>query len=280
MVRRIVVVAMVAVSLAAVGTHLTAQQSAPKTATAAQTPAAKQAPQPASATPLPRVAVTIVQIKPDLVDEWLEFQKNETIPTLRKGGVTGRTGLVTAFGESFEYVFLTPLTSFAERDGESPIVKALGQDGARAFAQKNRRFIAHQRTFVATVRPDLSYQPTPTASLPIAVVSSYSIATGHNADFENYIKNDLTPAHKQLKTGGFMVQQALFGGDGNSFVVATLLSNFAEIDKGPAVTRAYGQVRAAAIQQKLAGIVTHVERTVVRMVPELSFQPRSSSDDR
>jgi hypothetical protein len=281
MVRRIVVVAVVAVSLAAVGTHLTAQQSTPKPATAAQaTAAAKQAPQPASATPLPRVAVTIVQIKPDLVDEWLEFQKNETIPTLRKGGVTGRTGLVTAFGESFEYVFLTPLTSFAERDGESPIVKALGQDGARAFAQKNRRFIAHQRTFVATVRPDLSYQPTPAASLPIAVVSSYSIATGHNADFESYIKNDLTPAHKQLKTGGFVVQQALFGGDGNSFVVATLLSNFAEIDKGPAVTRAYGQARAAAIQQKLAGIVTHVERTVVRMMPELSFQPRSSSDDR
>jgi hypothetical protein len=281
MVRRIVVVAMVAVSLAAVGTQLTAQQSAPKSATAAQTPAAaKPAPQPASATPLPRMAVTIVQIKPELVDEWQDFQKNETIPTLRKGGVSGRTALATAFGQSFEYIFLTPLTSFADRDGESPIIKALGQDGARAFAQKNRRFIAQQRTYVATVRTDLSYQPTPTATLPIAVVSSYSIATGHNADFENYIKNDLTPAHKQLKTGGFLVQQALFGGDGNSFVVATLLSNFAEIDKGPAHTRAYGQARAAALQQNLAGIVTHVERTVVRMVPELSFQPRSSSDDR
>jgi len=33
--------------------------------------------------------------------------------------------------------------------------------------------------------------------------------------------------------------------------------------------------------KKLAGIVTHVERTVVRMVPELSFQAsRPTSDNR
>ncbi len=278
MVRRTVGLTVVAVSLAMVGAHLTAQQSAP----AAKAPAAaKSAPQPASATPLPRVAVTIVQIKPELIDEWQDFQKNETIPTLRKGGVTGRNAFVTAIGESFEYAFLSPVTSFADRDGDSPIVKALGQDGARAFGQKNRRFIAQQRTYVATVRTDLSYQPTPTANLPVVVVANYSIAAGHNTDFESYIKNDLTPAHKQMKTGGFVVQQALFGGDGNSFVVATLLPNFAELDKGPAVVRAYGQARAAAIQQKLAGIVTHVERTVVRMVPELSFQAsRPTSDNR
>ena len=277
MVRRTVGLAVVAVSLAMVGAHLTAQQSAP----AAKAPAAaKPASQPASTTPLPRAAITIVQIKPELINEWQEFQKNETIPTLRKAGVTGRTALATVFGESFEYVFLTPVKSLAERDGESPIVKALGQDGARAYAEKGRRFIAHQRTYMATMRTDLSYQPTPIANLPVAVVSTFSIAPGHNADFESYIKTDLTPAHKQMKTGGFIVTQALFGGDGNSFVIATLAPNFAELEKGPAITRAYGQARAAAIQQKLAGVVTHVERTVVRMVPELSFQTTMTSDNR
>jgi hypothetical protein len=273
MVRRIVVVAVAAVSIGMVGAHLTAQQSAPKSAPAATA-------QPASTTPLPRVAVTIVQIKPELINEWQEFQKNEVIPTLRKGGVSERTGLVTAIGESFEYIFLTPVKSLADRDGESPIVKALGQDGARTFGEKNRRFIAHQRTYIDTLRTDLGYQPTPSANLPVAVVSTYSIAAGRNADFESYIRNDLTPAHKQLKTGGFIVHQSLFGGDGNSFVVASLMANFAEIDKGAAITRAFGPVRAAAIQQKLTGIVTHVERTVARMVPELSFQARASSDDR
>ena len=281
MVRRTVGLAVVAVSLSMVGAHLTAQ-IAPKNAPAAKASAvAKPASQPASATPLPRMAITMVQIKPELINEWQEFQKNDVIPTLRKAGVAERTAVATVFGESFEYVFLTPVKSLAERDGDSPIVKALGQEGARAFGEKNRRFIAQQRTYVATVRTDLSYQPTPMASLPVVVVSNFSIAPGRNAEFESYVKNDLTPAHKQMKTGGFIVHQALFGGDGSSFVIATLVPNFAELEKGPAITRAYGQARAAAIQQKLAGIVTHVERTVVRVVPDLSFQAsRATSDNR
>ena len=66
----------------------------------------------------------------------------------------------------------------------------------------------------------------------------------------------------------------------NTFVVATLMRNFAELDTGPAITRAYGAAKAAAIQQKLAGFVTHVERTVSREVPELSFRPRTVSENR
>jgi len=250
--------------------------------TAAQAPAAKNtaAAQPKAAAAkltgplsMPHMAVTTVRIKPELVDEWMEFQKSETIPALRKAGVTERTVIATAIGESFEMTFLTPLKNFADRDGDSPIVKALGADGARAYAAKNRRFVAEQHTFVNTVRTDLTYQPARDAApAGIAVVSTYSVAAGHIADFEAYIKTDLTPAHKQLKSGGFIVHQALFGGDSGTFVVAVLLPNFAELDKGPAIVRAYGPARADAIQQKLAGFVTHIERTVVRVVPELSFQ--------
>ena len=47
---------------------------------------------------MPLVSVTIVQIKPELANEWLEFQKNETIPTLKKGGVTQRNAFATAIG--------------------------------------------------------------------------------------------------------------------------------------------------------------------------------------
>jgi len=282
MVRRILVVSSVAVSLAVVhGPQVLSgqQTSAPKSAPAAQpkAPAAARSP---ALTSMPLVGITIVQLKPELLLEWQDFQKNEVIPTLQKGGVTQRRVFVTSIGPSFEYGILTPIGSFAERDGESPIVKALGEEGARAFGQKNRRFIASQRTYAARVRTDLTYRPDPNAQLPVAVVSNYSIAAGRATDFETYIKTEMTPAHKQVKTGGFVVYQGLFGGEGSSFIVATLLHNFAELDNGPAVVRAYGQARAAAIQQKLAGIVTHVERTVVREIPEYGFQPRTTSDNR
>ncbi len=273
--------ALVSLALAATPEMTAAQAPAAKSAPAAQ-PKAAAAPKPAGPLSMPRMAVTTVRIKPELIDEFTEFQKSETIPALRKAGVPERTAIATAIGESFEMTFLTPLKNFAERDGDNPIVKALGPDGARAYAAKNRHFITEQHSYVNTVRTDLSYQPASSAAAApggIAVVSTYSLTAGHIADFEAYIKTDLTPAHKQLKTGGFIVHQALFGGDGGTFVVATLLPNFAALDKGPAIVRAYGQARADAIQQKLAGFVTHIERTVVRVVPELSFQAARPMSD-
>src|SRR5690349_18717347 len=182
MIRRLIVASAVALPVAIAGSHLNAQQSASQTAPNAP---AKQTVQSAAPdlTKMPLVGVNVVQIKPELVAEWQEFQKNEVIPTLQKGGVKQRTGIVTAIGPSFEYAFLTPLASFADRDGDSPIVKALGEDGARAFGQKNRRFIASQRTLVVRVRTDLSYQPDPNAPTPIAVVSNYSLAAGRASEF-------------------------------------------------------------------------------------------------
>jgi len=279
MVKRVLGLTVVIVLVGVASAHILTAGQAASTNTAAPRGGQGGA-QPTDVSKMPLMNVTVVQIKPDMVNDWMEFQKSETIPTLQKGGVKERTGIATVIGPSFEYVFLTPATNFAARDGDNPIVKALGEDGARAYAQKNRRFIASQRTYVVRVRTDLSYHSDAAAQLPIAVVSEYTIAPGRAPDFESYIKNDVTPAHKQLKTGGFGVYQGLFGGEGNTFVVATLMRNFAELDTGPAITRAYGAAKAAAIQQKLAGFVTHLERTVSREVPELSFRPRTVSENR
>jgi hypothetical protein len=229
---------------------------------------------------MPRMSVTMVQIKPELLPEWQEFEKSEAIPALQKAGVKQVTVFATVYGQAFEYGILRPITNFAERDGESPFVKALGQEGARSLSQKARRFIAGERSYVALLRTDLSYHPEPDAALPVVVVLNYSIAPGRAADFENYIRTDLTAAHKQVGTAGFTVYQGIFGGDGNTFIVGVLLHNFAELDKGPAVLRAYGPARADAIQQKLAGIVAHLERTVVREVPELGFRVRAVTEAR
>jgi hypothetical protein len=228
---------------------------------------------------MPLFSATMTQLKPDMVLEWQEFQQKEAIPMLQKGGVTQRRTFQTVIGPSYEYATLTPLKNFAERDGDAPQVKALGAEGARSYGERARRFVASQRTMILRLRTDLSWVPNPNARLPIVVLSNYSIASGRGADFESYIKTELLPAHKQMKTGGFNVFQAQFGGEPN-YYVATLVSTFAELDKGAAVARAYGPAGATRIQQKLAGVVTHVERTLVRDVPELGFAPRPTSQTR
>ena len=279
--RRIVVGIVVVSALAWVQTsRVVFGQAAPAQKSAAAAPLKTQSPvATAPIGSMPLFNVTILQIKPDMVLEWQDFQQKETIPMLQKGGVKQRRVFQTVIGPAFEFATVTPATNMAERDGESPVVKALGADGARAYGQRLRRFVASQRTLALRLRTDLSWVPDPNAKLPIAVLSNYSLAAGRAADFESYVKTEVMPAHKKLKTGGYNVYQTQFGGD-PTFYVATLVPNFAEIDKGPAATRAFGQAGAARGQQKLAGVVTHVERTVIREMPELSFAPRQMSDNR
>lgn len=101
------------------------------TVSLAQTP-----PQPA------RNTVTITQVKPDMLNEWLDLQRTEVLPALRKAGVASRTVLQTIFGNTYEYVTVTPFTKYGDRDGQSPFDKAIGSDcgaASREAAQVRRK---------------------------------------------------------------------------------------------------------------------------------------------
>jgi hypothetical protein len=50
--------------------------------------------------------------------------------------------------------------------------------------------------------------------------------------------------------------------------------SFADLDKGPVLVQALGEEGAQKLLQKLpAGVVVHVERSLSRFMPELSFMP-------
>jgi hypothetical protein len=221
--------------------------------------------------------VNVVHVKPELALEWEEFQKKETIPTLQKAGVPQRDAWRTAVGEAYEVAFVTPMANLAVRDEPNPMVKALGEEGARAYAAKNRRLIAGSRSFVIRTRPDLSYPPTSNEPPKLAVLSSLSIAPGRITDFENHVKTDVLPIQKKAQSLGYLVSQTIFGGDGNEFMTLVLVSSFADLDKGPAAVRVLGPEGAAQLSAKTTGIISHTERIVIRYDPELSFKVASST---
>jgi hypothetical protein len=223
-----------------------------------------------AAPPPELLSVNVVHVKPELLTEWEDFQTKEAIPTLQKGGVKVRDAWRTVIGENYQFAFVSPLANFAARDESSPIVKALGQEGARAYGSKNRRFVASSRSFVIRMRPDLSYAAE-TWPPTLAVLSSTSIAPGRMNDYTNFIKNEILPVQKQAQTP-YLVSQTIFGGDGNEIVTLSLVKTFADLDKGPATMRVLGPEGAAKLTQKTAGLVTRVERTVIRYVPDLSFR--------
>jgi hypothetical protein len=239
----------------------------------AKSPAKPQA----AAKPAPKremIQVTVVKVKPDLLNEWLEFQKNETIPMLKKAGAIRRDAWQTGiFGEAGMYAFVVPIENFNQYDGDNPPLRALGADGARAYAEKNRRFLVSSRTFADQTRPDLGNEVKMTGPPKLALLSNVRIAFGKGPDYEALVKSDLLPVMRKAGLG-YAVSQTVLGGDINEFTTLIFYDTFADIGKGHPFDRILGPDGFRPLTAKAVGIVTHVERSVVRYVPELSFSPR------
>ena len=77
-------------------------------------------------TPANRSLVVVVQVKPEMVDEWLKLQKDTVVPELKKAGVPSRTVYSSrVFGTAFEYRIVQPLNRFADFD--SAALQAAGK---------------------------------------------------------------------------------------------------------------------------------------------------------
>src|SRR5262245_14541443 len=159
----------------------------------------KAAEKPTAQAPAQRqlLSLQFLRIKPGMGPEWQEFRKSETLPALRKAGVKDQEVWATAiFGEG-GYVIVTPIESLAQYDGPSPAVRALGQEGARAYAAKAARFVESAHSEAIETRPDLSIEPKSGWEPKLAVVTTTTIAPGRDDDYENFIKTAVLPAIKK-----------------------------------------------------------------------------------
>ena len=242
----------------------------------------KQKTQPTATPPTQQwVRVHVFHIKPDMVAEYEELVKNEAIPAEKKGGVKWRATWQTAnFGEGFVYIAATPIENFAQYDSPSAFVKALGEEGARAYLAKARRFITSQQASAVLERPDLSYPGKMTGPAKMAVVNFVQIAPGRNMEYENLIKTDVLPAMKKADVLAYLVSQTVLGGNANEYVGVTVLDKYADLDKGNPLLRALGQDGFNKYLQKTAGIIVHQERIVVRYRADLSFMPEQTAEKK
>ena len=255
----------------------------------AQTPSPKAAPKPLprkKSTPTPdapvaspvaaapqMTSISVVRVKPEMVTEWIELNKKTVIPALKKAGVRERACFQTAqFGESFEYVFITPIETLAQYDGEPPMRKALGE-GYEAYLEKARRMVTSVHTFLDQGRQDLSYEGKMTGPPALAVVATITVAPGRTQEFENLIKTTVLPALKKADPTGYYVSQTLLGGDISGYTTVTFYDSFADMAKGSPLVKGMGAAGYESFLRKTAGIVVRAERAVYRYNAELSLGP-------
>lgn len=218
-------------------------------------------------------SVTVTTLKPDRVAEWIQIQKTQTIPMQQKNGIKSRDTWQSGapFGDGFTYGIVTPMDKFATYDLPPLAIRALGEAPGRAYQDKLSAVTSARRTFAVQDRTELSLPPAPGAKFVAAILADVTIVSGHAAQYESYIKDDLLPLLKKDKAVGFTVSRTVFGGNANEYHEVTYFSSFADIDKGPAQTRLLNAAERTAMAAKITPHVEHIERTILRYVPDLSY---------
>lgn len=218
------------------------------------------------------ISLQFVRLKTGMQTEWREFRKNETLPTLQKGGAkqSALWGMAT-FGESGSFLIVgSPQDSLAEYDNPTPLQRGLGQEGAAAYNAKNARLVESVHIAAIETRPDLSLPPKPDYQAKFMVVTTTTIEQGYNAEYENFLKTQVLPAIKKAAPKGYLVAQVVYGGNLNQYIGAVMLDSFADLQKYREALNK--EIAAAKITGKGAGIVSR-ENATYRFVPELSIVP-------
>lgn len=218
---------------------------------------------------------TLTQVKPDMLDEWFDLQKNEVVPALKKAGVSSRTVSRSALGNTYEFLSISPLENYALLDSPSPFTRALGAEGAARLFAKLRKCINGSRTYVFTRNDDLSILPDPSSPPPVSVTIRRRITPGKTQDYENYIRTELLPVYKKAKAegkiAGYTVGSRGLGAVLGELTTTILYSKFADLEGGNVLTRMLGQEAAQKVTVKATGLSTVVETVARRRVADLSF---------
>jgi hypothetical protein len=222
----------------------------------------------------PRSSVTVVRVKPEMIDAWADFQAKRTIPAIRKAGTTQRDVYQSIYGTAGEYRIVTPMNKFADRDNpEGPIVRALGQAGANEYNDTLRKMLVSSATTIIQSIPEASFDPSPNAIHPVLVLTVNHVAPGRAGDYLGLLNGEILAANKKGMAKRYLVSRVAFGGDPNEFRQASFEDKFAALDGGSPVTRGIGQDAATKLAQRSAGIVLSSQRTVWLRMANLSFRP-------
>lgn len=227
------------------------------------------------------LSLNILSIKPGMMPAYIDFQKNEAIPAMQKGGQMWRESWRTAvFGDPNEVAHVTEIKGFEQYDSPSPLRKALGEAGYTAYLAKISSLVTAQRTYAIRTRPDLGYVADPAARPKMAILTTVEVKSDKLMDFEAFVKGEWIAA---LKKGGgkhYSVSQVVYGGSTTEFMTLVGIDTFADLAKGHPVTKALGEEGIVKLMAKSGGFAQRVDRRIIRLDSDLSFEVKSTADNR
>ncbi|MCC6316784.1 MAG: hypothetical protein IT361_03750 [Gemmatimonadaceae bacterium] len=219
-----------------------------------------------------RSYVQVVRLKPEMVTEWMTLPRTEVIPAQKKAGIASRITLATQVGNAFEYFILTPFPTWAAMDGDAPLVRALGAEGAAQLNAKLRRCILTQASYMTNRQDSLTIDPGPALVWRVVL---RKILPGKMPEYLAWHRAEVLPAMQKAKAAGKIAGSTVAvrgaGAASGEFTVVTYHNTFAELQAGDPITQVLGAQAATAINAKNALYSTPVRVDIRRRVADLSY---------
>ena len=215
--------------------------------------------------PTPWLQLTIVQVEPAMIDEYVALQRDIST-RMRRGGPAWRTVSRTeGFGDTYRFVILSPLANLASLDAAARNV----DPELAALNGRAQKYVKSQQTIAIRSTPEIDKPLAANQQPALMVVNIAKVFPGREQDYFNIMKSDFLP-HFDKANFSHLTGLITFGAE-TGYVHFFYVSNFAALDQGSPVVKALGAAGAQAVTAKLSGVVTSTEQWIVRLVPDLSY---------
>jgi hypothetical protein len=231
-------------------------------------------------TPAPTLLnVVHYQVKVDHLQEFLEVEK-QIAGSYKKAAPTDQFRLIYrgAIANTFEFDVFTPLSKFADRDGDSPYDKMTTEQERLTRTARLSQYLESVQTTIDRPLPDFTIQ-TPGANAPPAYVQGVRVRVkpGSADSFTAVVKTDLVPALKKAGVKTLLARRTVFGGNPNDFLFVVGFEKWAELDSPFSLPKIMGEEAARKMGEKLDQATAGMEETVWRYQPDLSYYPGATA---
>jgi hypothetical protein len=218
-----------------------------------------------------RMLVTHVLVPPAKVGLWLELQRNEVVPALKKAGLKNYTTYQTVIGDVPEFVIVRPF-AFAEFDATDPLDRALGAAPAAALRAKLGECTESMHRSIENSHDEFFLDP---GAAAVLFVSRYRAMPGRARDYMNFVRTEMYPVMQQAQKdgtfAGLSVTTSVQGGEPGIITLNMHYKDFAPLDGPPPIAKTLGPQGTAAFLVKGAGLISQLDQSILRRLPDLSF---------
>jgi hypothetical protein len=210
-----------------------------------------------------------VVVKPDRVSEFLEIEKQRAA-AFKKGGGAWMSVWRSVVGPTNEFMIISPLDSYAARDGQPAYMKGMEPGPAAALMARRAQCIESSRVTIERALPDYSYVNPGTPTPAMLRIVRTRVRPGMADQYLALLKNELIPAYKKAGVASYRARRIEYGGSRNDITTSTPLNKMAELDGDTPLVKAVGQAGATQFLNKAAQLVAFSEYLIYRYVPDAS----------